>query len=392
MLTSMRWLHTADWHLGRIFHGVRLTDDQAHLLEQVVTLAREARVDAVLVCGDIYDRAVPPPDGVALLDEVLSRLVLDLNVPVLLISGNHDSPQRIGFASRVLSRQGLHATGQITLEQPPITLEDDHGPVCFHPLPYGEPALVRELLPPDERDAVKDHDSAMTARLAALKPTTARRSVLLAHGVVLGAEPCESERPLATGEAGNIAPERFDRFDYVALGHLHRPQTVIPGRVEYPGSLFKYSFAEASQTKSVNLVEMDREGRCRVERVGLSPRRDVRRIEGTLEQLLRGTEGDSPDRDDYLMVTLLDREPILDAMGRLHAVYPNVLHIERPRQIPASPADDPSTDRPEGRLGALELFSAFFVQVTGEALTERQARAFSEVVDRLHQDEREARP
>ena len=386
----MRWLHTADWHLGRIFHGVHLTDDQAHLLRQVVDLAREGRVDAVLVCGDIYDRAVPPPEAVALLDEVLSRLVLDLEVPVLLISGNHDSPQRIGFASRVLSRQGLHAAGQVALDPPAITLEDRHGPVRFHPLPYAEPALVRELLPPDRRDAVRDHDSAMAARLAALKPTTERRSVLMVHGVVLGAEASESERPLATGEAGNIAPERFDALGYVALGHLHRPQAVIPGRVEYPGSIYKYSFAEAAQTKSVNLVEMDREGRCQVERVALSPRRDVRRVEGTLEQLLREPDGSS-SRDDYLMVTLLDREPILDAMGRLHAVYPNVLHVERPRQVPEVPEHGRSAT-PERRLGELELFSAFFAQVTGETLTDPQARAFSEVVDRLHQEEREARP
>jgi exonuclease SbcD len=397
MLAAMRWLHTADWHLGRIFHGVHLTSDQAHLLDQVVTLAREARVDAVLVCGDIYDRAVPPPEAVALLDDVLSRLVLEINVPVILISGNHDSPQRIGFASRVLRRQGLHAAGQVTLEPRCVVLEDRHGPVCFYPLPYAEPAVVRELF---ERGAdpaassIRDHDSAMAARLTRLdcqRRGPGQREVLLAHGVVVGAEQSESERPLATGEAGNIAPERFSSFHYVALGHLHRPQAVVAHRVEYPGSLHKYSFGEASQTKSVSVVEMDRDGTCRVDRVSISPRRDVRRIEGTLEQLLRASD---PSPDDYLMVSLLDVEPVLDAMGRLHAVYPNVLHIERPCLFPnregAEAHSTPHEPTHPGHQGELELFSSFFAQVTGEPLDDDAARVFAEVVDSLRRREREA--
>jgi len=383
----MRLLHTADWHLGRIFHGVHLTQDQAHLLDQVVDLAREARVDVVLVCGDIYDRAIPPPDAVALLDDVLSRLVLDLRLPVILIGGNHDSPQRIGFASRLLRRQGLHAAGLAAREPGPITLNDRHGSVVFHPLPYAEPAAVRELLGREEA-TLSDHDSAMEARLQLLRTGTGSRTVLLAHGVVLGGEASESERPLATGDAGNIDPARFEGFDYVALGHLHRPQTVVPGRIDYAGSLYKYSFAEANQVKSVNLVEMDGRGRCRVERVPLTPRLDVRRIEGTLDQLLRAPV-DGPNRHDYLMAALLDREPVLDAMGRLHAVYPNMLHIERPRMLPV---EDLRPGAPDARrLSEIDLFAAFYAQVTGEQLGQSESSAFARVVDSLRRREREAK-
>jgi len=382
----MRLLHTADWHLGRIFHGVHLTDDQAHLLEQVVALARDARVDAVLVAGDIYDRAVPPPEAVKLLDEALSRLVLDLGLPVVLISGNHDSPQRIGFASRLLRPQGLHAVGLAEPEPTPLVLEDRHGPVELCCLPYAEPAAVRELLGTPE---IVDHDGAMAARIARIRRGCARR-VLIGHCVVVGAEPTESERPLATNpDAGNVALSRFDGFDFVALGHLHRPQAVVEGRVDFAGSLLKYSFSEAEQQKSVSVVEMGPDGRCRVERLPLAPRRDVRRIAGTLEQLLEAapTEG----REDYLMVSLLDRGPVLDAMGRLHAVYPNVLHIERPQLLP--PTDAGTAKRPAtGALSELDLFAAFFAQVTGEALDDEQARAFAEVVDALHRREREAAP
>lgn len=384
----MRLIHTADWHLGRIFHGVHLTEDQAHVLDQLVELARETRPDALLVAGDVYDRAVPPPEAVTLLDEVLFRLVLDLEVPVVLIAGNHDSPDRLGFAARLLAGEGLHVFSSLSDDPGRVTLRGRYGPVHIYALPYAEPAVFRERLDCEE---ISDHNTAMFAmvdRVRRVHPT-GERSILMAHAFVLGGEESESERPLSVGGAGTVGANCFKGLDYVALGHLHRPQGAGDDRIHYSGSLLKYAFSEASHTKSVNLLEMDAKGSCNIERIRLTPRRDVRCIEGTLKEVLKGEQG-GESREDYLMVTLLDREPILDAMGKLRSVYPNVLHMERPHLTAFGEVRGNIGDH--RALSDAELFGAFFCQVTGEEINEEQAQAYASVVDDLRRRERETEP
>ncbi len=380
----MRLLHTADWQLGRLFHQTQLTDDQQYLLGQFVDLARDVRPDLVVVAGDVYDRAVPPPDAVDVLDEVLSRLVLDLRLPVVVIAGNHDSPRRLSFGSRLLAAQGLHVVGRPEARPYRVDLADDHGPVAVHALPFCAPAAAAEAL---EDEGVHDQQGvlqAMVERARTALPTGAR-SVLVAHAFVAGGAVSESERPLSVGGVATVDPAVFTGFDYVALGHLHRPQSLVEGRVQYAGSLLKYSFDEVAHEKSVNLVEIDGAGGVRTERVRLSPRRDVRRLEGLLADLLA-----SPDeriRDDYLCVSLLDRGPVLDAIGRLRRVYPNVLHIERPLIAPEGKGIAPG--RP-GRKTEVELFDAFFRDVTGDELNSDETRCFADTVDDLLRAEREA--
>ena len=382
----MRLIHTADWHLGRILHGVHLTEDQAHVLDQFVALVQDSQVDAVLIAGDVYDRAVPPPEAVALLDESLARLVRGFKVPVLIIAGNHDSPTRLAFASRLLEGQGLHVVGALPSTPRCIVMRDQHGPVYFYALPYAEPAVVRASL---ENPALHDHATAMQAMLAqvhAAHPNGAR-AVLTTHAFVLGGEESESERPLSVGGAGTVPAACFAGFHYVALGHLHRPQTVGEAPIHYAGSLLKYSFAEANHTKSVSLVDIDAHGRCTVERIPLAPRREVRCLTGTLAEILAGPQA-GESRDDYLMVTLLDREPILDAMGKLRTVYPNVLHLIRPQLT--STGEGYSQRGDHRRLSDVDLFNAFFEQMTGEALNPAQAEAYTAVIETLRQGEREA--
>lgn len=419
----MRLLHTADWHLGRIFHGVHLTGDQAHALEQLLLMVQEVRPDAVLIAGDIYDRAVPPPDAVSLLDDVLSRLVLRLKVPVIISAGNHDSPHRLGFGNQLLRRQGLHVVGVMPQrpEELRISLEDRHGPLQVYALPYAEPPVVRahlgergeeagadeargavaqlqlDLDPgrPEEREdleaglqAIRTHDEATRARVAQIRAIhpAGQRAVLMAHAFVEGGRTSDSERPISFSSQGLVSAARFEGFDYVALGHLHRPQRVTDS-IHYAGSLLKYSFAEADDLKSASLVELDAQGRSSVEILPLTPRRDLRRIEGTLAELLAPPAA-GQSAQDYLLVSLLDRGPILDAMGRLHEVYPNVLHIERPvLGLEAERLLEPVT---RGQLDETELFAAFFNQVTGEALNEEQQRAFAAIVNELRRKEREA--
>ncbi|MDY6851455.1 MAG: exonuclease SbcCD subunit D [Thermodesulfobacteriota bacterium] len=381
----MRLIHTADWHLGRLFHGRHLTEDQAHVLDQLVDLVREFKPDAVLVAGDVFDRAVPPPDAVRLLDDVLSRIVLGLQTPVILIAGNHDSPARLGFGSQVLARSGLHIFGTVTANVKPVLLEDEAGPVAVYPLPYAEPALVRERL--GSKNA-SDHNAAMTVRVQGLaaQDSPGRRSIVMAHAFVSGGTESESERPLSLGGVGTIEAALFQKFDFAALGHLHRPQTSEKNKFSYSGSLLKYSFSEVNDRKSVNLVEMAAGGGVQVQKVPLTPRRDLRRVEGYLEDLI---ENPAPgeNKEDYLLVTLLDKGAILDAMGRLRQVYPNALHIERPSLDIKNHPGRPFGDH-RGRTDA-ELFASFFYQVTGDELSIKEEQAFAGIVEDWRRRDRE---
>jgi exonuclease SbcD len=315
-------------------------------------------------------------------------LVLGFEVPVVLIAGNHDSPHRLGFGSRLLAAQRLHIFGAFAAEAAPVIIEDRAGPVFIYGVPYTEPPVVRECL---QCDTVQDHDAAMAAVIARLRRThpAARRSVLVAHAFVGGGLECESERPLSVGGVGAVDCARFEGFDYVALGHLHQPQSVGKDSIRYAGSLLKYSFSEANHTKSVSLVDMDAWGQCRVERISLTPHRDVRRLEGHLAGLLAGPpSGHNPL--DYLMVTLLDTSAILDAIGKLRDVYPNILHIERPSLMAAGEMQGSRVDH--RTMNDAELFAAFFSQATGEDLTAEQRVAYASVVNAMHQREREVMP
>lgn len=393
----MRFIHTSDWHLGRLFHGVHLTEDQSVVLGQLVDLVRDVRPDFILIAGDLYDRAVPPPEAVELLDEVFCRLVLDLNVPVVAIAGNHDSPQRIEFGSRLLSRHGLHLCGAVSDRMASLEFNDRHGPVRVHMLPYAELSYVRQCLGNED---IRTHDLAMRELVARIwngaedggEParftgprsggpgSAGGRRILVAHAFVAGGTQSDSERPLSVGGSGCVDGACFEGFNYVALGHLHFPHAVCREEIRYSGSLMKYSFGEAGHRKSVNVVEMDAAGACRVESVCLKPRRDVRRISGMLERLLAGP-GEGENREDYLEVTLEDRGAIYDAMGRLRKVYPNVLHVQREML-----GGDGSAVAGEARARETleETFAAFIRYVTDQPPSAKEAEAFASVVEENH--------
>jgi exonuclease SbcD len=394
----MRLIHTADWHLGRLFHNQHLTEDQAHVLDQLVELAREVRPAAVLVAGDLYDRAVPPTEAVSLLDEVFTRLVDDLGVPVVAIAGNHDSAARVGFAGRLLRERGLHVVGELPQAASPIILRDEHGPVRISALPFADPAVARDAYgDPDVHDQQAVTAAGVRRALAAAEPH--ERHVLVAHAFVAGGLESESERPLTVGGAEQVAVSVFEGFDYVALGHLHRPQACGGPTVRYAGSLLKYSFAESAHPKSISVVEIGprgsapgdpgRAGRAAVsvEEVALSPLRDVRRVEGTLDELLARGAAD-PRRDDYVLGVLLDDGALFDPIGRLRAAYPNVLAIERPAYVHAG-ADGAERPRP-GSVSDVRLFEAFFSYVTDGELGDARKEALAGVVDELERRRREA--
>jgi exonuclease SbcD len=357
---------------------MRLTDDQAFALDGLVELARDVRPDAVFVSGDVYDRAVPPPEAVALLDETLTRLA-ETGAAVVVIAGNHDSPERIGFGSRLLALSGVHMAGPIGAEPASLLLPGDDGPVWIWMMPYADPATVRCVL---GDDALRGHDEAVGALIdrvrVAMAPGT--RNVLVGHEFVTGGiETADSERPLTVGGTAQVARERFEGFDYVALGHLHRPQSVGGEVVRYAGSLLKYSVAEATHVKSVSVVELGTARRpAHIEEVTLPMRRDVRVVTGSLAQLVATVP--ARGREDYVHAVLSDAGPLYDPMGELRSAYPNCIGFTRERV--AEPGDRTAPDAASIRaLDVVTLFSGFFEKVTGEPITEEERAEFVQAAD-----------
>lgn len=373
----MRLLHTADWHLGRTFHGASLLEDQAFALDRLVELADDERVDAVLVSGDVYDRSLPPADAVTLLDETLTRLA-EVCGALVVIAGNHDGPERLAFGSRMLAGAGLHVAGPLGSEPVSVALADAHGHVRVWALPYADPPQVAHAL---GDDGIRGHEAAMAALAGAARSRFApgERNVVLAHAYVTGGAASESERPLSVGGAGDVSAALFDGFDYVALGHLHRPQQVGSPRVRYSGSLLKYSFDEASHAKSVSVAEIAADGAVTVEERTLPLLRDTRRIRGELDALIAGAPAEG--RDDWILAELTDPEPRYNALERLRAVHPNVLGVVRvARTTPEGEAAGPTIEQVK-RMGTGELFAGFFREVTGADLTDPQSEIFAELAE-----------
>ncbi|MET7482851.1 exonuclease SbcCD subunit D [Streptomyces sp. NPDC005538] len=321
----MKLLHTSDWHLGRAFHRVNMLGAQADFVGHLVTTVREHEVDAVVVSGDVYDRAVPPLAAVELFDDTLHRLA-DLGVPTVMISGNHDSARRLGVGAGLIDRAGIFLRTEPSACGTPVVIPDAFGDVAFYGLPYLEPALVKAEFGVEKAGHEAVLAAAMDrvrADLAARAPGT--RSVVLAHAFVTGGEASDSERDITVGGVAAVPAGVFDGVDYVALGHLHGSQT-ITGRVRYSGSPLPYSFSEADHRKSMWLVDLDAGGAVTAERVDCPMPRELARIRGTLEELL-----DDPDlarhEEAWVEATLTDPVRPAEPMARLTERFPHTLTL-----------------------------------------------------------------
>jgi exonuclease SbcD len=325
----MRLLHTSDWHLGRSLHRADLRAAQSAFLDHLVDTVRAEKVDAVLVAGDVYDRAVPPVDAVELCADALNRLH-DAGASVVLISGNHDSARRLGFGSDLLEVAGVHVRTRPSALARPVLLEDAHGPVAVYGVPYLEPDAVRGDLPPTEEataEAPRGHAGVLghAARCIRADADSRRvqRRVVLAHGWVAGGAASESERDITVGGVGQVPAALFDGFSYVALGHLHGQQT-IAGHLRYSGSPLPYSFSEATHRKGSWLVELDGAGAIRAERVPAPVHRRLSVLRGPLKDLL-SSAAFAPQEDDFVSVTLTDPSRPQAAMDAVRARFPHVL-------------------------------------------------------------------
>ncbi|MCD8008794.1 MAG: exonuclease SbcCD subunit D [Clostridiales bacterium] len=366
----MRFFHLADLHLGKSLYGYSLIDegDQPYWVDRLLEAADEYRPDAVVIAGDVYDRAVPPKEAVELLDRLLTALA-QRNIPVLMVAGNHDSGPRLAFASGLLEREGVYIAGECQKELPQVTLEDEHGPVTFWLMPYLFPAAVRFAL---GREDLTGYDQAVRALLDAQPVDTARRNVLVAHQFVTagGAEPEQDGSETAVGGVGQVDADVFDAFDYVALGHIHAAQGVGRETVRYGGSPLPYSFSEVRQHKGLTLVELGEKGHVNVQLIELPALHRMRQVKGTLEELLAlGTEGASL-REDYLRAVLTDVQMPPRTMERLRVVYPNLMEVAR--ELPQT------AQRAAGRTAQVkdrpieDLFWDFYTHQSGEVPDQAQ--------------------
>ena len=359
----MRILHTADWHLGRSLCGHSLQAEQEWLLTGPFhDLVRDARPDLLVIAGDIYDRAIPPGDAVELLGEVLHEVVRGLGVHTVVIAGNHDDQRRLAFAAPLLREAGLFIADSPTGAV--LTLADQHGPVHILAADYASPALVAELLAEDP--LIVDHESAFAGVMGQLRGRvpSSERSVVVAHAFVQGGAACDSERLLQVGGTGAVSAAHLAGFDYVALGHLHRPQDLDGGRIRYAGSPLPYSFSEAGQTKMMTLVELDAAGRARIEHIALPIRSPLRTVRGTLEEL---TSVLPSLRGEWLQVVLTDRP--FDAIARLRERHPMVLDLRFEAATSGPDGARPPAHRTAAR-DPLEAVAAFWQATRGSALPE----------------------
>ncbi len=373
----MRILHLADLHLGKLVHEVAMTEDQRHILGRILDIAKDARVQVVAISGDVYDRAIPPVAATSLMDEFLSRLVLDLGARVVVTPGNHDSAERLAFGGRLLRARGLHIAPGLPGDIVPVTIEDAAGPVTFYPLPYVTPLMLKNSA--DDLPS-GDFDEALGRVLATL-PGHPGRSVCLAHCFARGGAPSDSERPLSVasvGGADQVDPARFGRFSLTLLGHLHGPQKVAANAF-YAGSPLKYSFSEAAQKKSVALYDLAADGSFTRELVPLTPRHDLRRISGALDELIARADAD-PARDDYLDIELTDRGALFDSATKLRRAYPNVLNISR-SEYGETGAEGGGIDL-RGKT-EWEIARAFYAHVGGGELTNDEAAVLRGVLDEM---------
>jgi len=358
----MKFLHTADLHIGKKIFEQSLIEDQKYILDRIYQIAVEEYVDVVVIAGDIYDRAIPSAEAVTLLDDFLTRLI-QKDIQVIAVSGNHDSGERVSFAGRILESRGLHIAG--ALEEPlrKVMFEDEYGTVAFWCLPFIKPSAVGTS---SDAEAVEEILSRQPMPLS-----LNQRNVLVTHFFVVGErgeqpELSDSESDVRVGGLEGVPASLFVNFSYVALGHIHKPQHMGKGKVYYAGSPLKYSFSEAKWEKSINIVELGEPGEVTVRKVPLVPLRDMRCIRGRLAELM-SPEAAGEHAADYILASLTDTEELIDPMGTLRSVYPNVLQIQLEKN--RENQDGEYVSRIQGRRkGAAELFSEFYEMLKGEPM------------------------
>lgn len=374
----MKFLHLADLHLGKRVNGFSMLEDQAHILRQILAILDDEQPDGVLIAGDVYDKSVPSVEAVGLLDGFLTEL-RTRGVPVLLISGNHDSPERLAFGGRVMDSCGIHISPVYDGALAPVTLQDAFGPVHVWLLPFVKPAHVRRWFPDAD---IESYTDAMAEAVAHMDIDTAARNVLVTHQFVTGGARSGSEE-LSVGGTDNVDSSVFAPFDYVALGHLHGAQHIGRETIRYAGSPLKYSFSEARQHKSVTVVTLGEKGDVQVRTVALTPLRELREIRGSYDELTaRSFYEHTTYRSDYLHLILTDEQDVFDAMSRLRTIYPYLMTLDYDNARTRA-AGGMSVPAEAERRTPLELFEALYQRQNHQPMSEVQRAYIAQLMEQI---------
>ena len=374
----MKFLHLADLHLGKRVNGFSMLEDQAHILRQILAILDDEQPDGVLIAGDVYDKSVPSVEAVGLLDGFLTELRAR-GVPVLLISGNHDSPERLAFGGRVMDSCGIHISPVYDGALAPVTLHDEFGPVHVWLLPFVKPAHVRRWFPDAD---IESYTDAVAEAIAHMDIDTAARNVLVTHQFVTGGTRSGSEE-LSVGGTDNVDSGVFAPFDYVALGHLHGAQHIGRETIRYAGSPLKYSFSEARQHKSVTVVTLGEKGDVQVRTAALTPLRELREIRGSYDELTaRSFYEHTTYRSDYLHLILTDEQDVFDAMSRLRTIYPYLMTLDYDNARTRA-AGGMSVPAETERRTPLELFEALYQRQNHRPMSEVQREYIAQLMEQI---------
>ena len=378
----MRFLHLSDLHLGKRVNEFSMLEDQAYILKEILNIIDEQKVEAVLIAGDVYDKVIPSAEAVRLLDDFLTRIAAR-ELPVFLISGNHDSAERVAFGSRLMSSRQIYLSPVFESDVEPITISDRYGEINIYMLPFVKPSLVKRVYPEEE---IITYQDAVNAAVQHMQIDTDKRNILLAHQFVTGAARCDSEE-LSVGGLDDVDASIFDGFDYVALGHLHGPQKIGKETVRYSGTPLKYSFSEANQKKAAVIVDVEEKGKINIQQIPFLPKHDMREIRGTYMEVTALDFYKDMKTDDYLHITLTDEEDIPDAIGKLRTIYPNIMKLSYDNLRTRAAVTVRGTAEVEEK-SPMELLREFYELQNNQPMTDEQEEIARGMMEEIWEDER----
>ena len=378
----MKFIHLSDLHIGKRVNEYSMYEDQEYILAEIIRIVDTEKPDAVLIAGDVYDKSIPSSEAVTMFDNFLF-LLSKRDLQVFIISGNHDSPERLSFASRLIEQSGIHLSpvydGKIT----PVTMEDEYGKTDIYMLPFIKPANVRRFF--EDREIVTYTD-AMSVAILEMNIDSDRRNILITHQFVTGAKRTESEE-ISVGGTDNIDVSVFDSFDYVALGHIHRPQNCLSEKVRYCGAPLKYSFSEVNDKKSATVVELNEKNNLKIHTVELIPKHEMREIRGTYAELTEKNfyEG-TTYQTDYMHITLTDEEDIPDVAGKLRSIYHNLMKLDYDNKRTRSNSRISGADDVD-KKSPLELFEDFYELQNNKPMSEEQSEYIRSLIESIWEEE-----
>ncbi len=377
----MKFIHLSDLHLGKRVNEYSMLEDQEYILTKIINIIDEEKPEGVIIAGDVYDKSVPSAEAVSLFDDFLTRLA-GRNLKVFVISGNHDSPERMAFGSRLMDQSGIHISRVYNGDVVPFEMKDEHGEVLVYLLPFVKPVHVRKY----SDEEINSYTDAIRVAISKMNIDKSKRNLLVTHQFVTGSIRCESE-DVSVGGTDNVDVSTFDGFDYVALGHIHSPQKCSYDHVRYCGTPLKYSFSEARDNKSVTVVELGQKGDLVIRTVPLKPLRDMVEIKGKYDEImLKSFYENTTYRDDYVHITLTDEEDIVDAIGKLRVVYRNLMKLDydnkrtRNNAVVGGPVDVDNKSQ-------FDLFAEFYELQNNQPMSEEQAEFVRELIEKVWEDE-----